>query len=68
MCGESRMHGVKWGKSRWTYLSLLELTITEYMEIIPTIQRYIPFIGVIEPQELKIRVKENIDLYRKRFE
>ena len=46
----------------------IELTITEYMEIIPTIQRYIPFIGVIEPQELKIRVKENIDLYRKRFE
>jgi hypothetical protein len=23
---------------------------------------------VIEPQELKIRVKENIELYRKRFE
>ena len=46
----------------------IELTITEYMEIIPTIQRYIPHIGVIEPQELKDRVKENIDLYLKRFE
>ena len=46
----------------------LELTITDYMEIIPTIQRYIPHIGVIEPDELKMKVKENIDLYLKRFE
>ena len=46
----------------------IELTITDYMEIIPTIQRYIPFIGVIEPQELKDMVKSNIDLYLKRFE
>jgi predicted DNA-binding transcriptional regulator YafY len=38
------------------------------MEIIPTIQRYIPHIGVIEPDELKDRVKSNIDLYLKRFE
>ncbi len=46
----------------------IELTITEYMEIIPTIQRYIPHIGVIEPDELKDRVRSNIDLYLKRFE
>jgi predicted DNA-binding transcriptional regulator YafY len=46
----------------------IELTITDYMEIIPTIQRYIPFIGVIEPDELKDRVKNNIDLYLKKFE
>ena len=46
----------------------IELTITEYMEIIPTIQRYIPHIGVIEPDELKDRVKNNIDLYLKKFE
>jgi predicted DNA-binding transcriptional regulator YafY len=46
----------------------IELTITDYMEIIPTIQRYIPHIGVIEPDELKDRIKENIDLYCKRFE
>jgi hypothetical protein len=46
----------------------LELIITDFMEIIPTIQRYIPFIGVIAPNELKMKVKENIDLYRKRFE
>lgn len=46
----------------------VELTITDYMEIIPTIQRFIPFIGVIEPDELKTRIKENIYLYLKRFE
>ena len=38
------------------------------MEIIPTIQRYIPFIGVIEPDELKNKVRSNIDLYMKKFE
>ena len=46
----------------------VELTITDFMEIIPTIQRYIPHIGVIEPQELKDRVKMNIDLYVRKFE
>ena len=46
----------------------VELTITDFMEIIPTIQRYIPFIGVIEPQDLKDRVKMNIDLYVRKFE
>ena len=46
----------------------IELTITDYMEIIPTIQRYIPFIGVIEPDELKDRVKGNINSYLKKFE
>ena len=46
----------------------VELTITDYMEIIPTIQRYLPFIGVIEPQELKDRVSKNIDLYVRKFE
>ena len=46
----------------------IELTISVYMEIIPPIQRYIPHIGVIEPDELKDRVKENISSYLKRFE
>lgn len=45
----------------------IELTITDYMEIIPTIQRFIPHIGVIEPDELKMKLKENIDLYLKSF-
>ncbi|WP_323668440.1 helix-turn-helix transcriptional regulator [Aliarcobacter butzleri] len=46
----------------------VEIVISEYMEINPTIQRYIPFIGVIEPDELKNRVKENVEIYLKRFE
>ncbi len=46
----------------------VELTITDYMEIIPTIQRYIPFIGVIEPQELIDRVRKNIEMYVRKFE
>lgn len=46
----------------------LEVTITDLMEIIPTIQRYLPFIGVITPNELKIKVKNNLDTYIKRFE
>ncbi|QKJ26152.1 transcriptional regulator, YafY family [Aliarcobacter cibarius] len=46
----------------------LEIIITDLMEIIPTIQRYIPFVGIITPDELKIEVKNNIDLYLKRFE
>ncbi|MDN5048576.1 WYL domain-containing protein [Aliarcobacter butzleri] len=46
----------------------IELTITNFMEIIPTIQRYIPHIGVIEPDELKSKVKENVEMYLKRFD
>ena len=46
----------------------LEIIITDLMEIIPTIQRYIPHIGVITPDELKHEVKNNIETYFKRFE
>ena len=46
----------------------IEIIITDLMEIIPTIQRYIPFVGIITPDELKNEVKNNIDLYLKRFE
>lgn len=46
----------------------IELIITDYMEIIPTIQRYIPHVGVIEPDDLKIKVNENVEIYLKRFE
>ena len=44
----------------------LELYITDYMEIIPTIQRYMPYVGVIEPVELRDEVEENINIYLKR--
>ena len=46
----------------------LEIVVTNFMEIIPTIQRYIPHIGVIEPDEFKNKVKENVEIYLKRFE
>jgi len=43
----------------------LEIIITDLMEIIPTIQRYMPYVMVIEPDELKTEVKKNIDKYLK---
>ncbi|MCK5110344.1 MAG: WYL domain-containing protein [Arcobacteraceae bacterium] len=43
----------------------IELTITDLMEIIPTIQRYMPHIKVIEPDELKVEVRRNIEEYLK---
>lgn len=46
----------------------LEIIITDLMEIIPTIQRYIPYIGVITPDELKIKIKNNMETYFRRFE
>ncbi|DAB34378.1 MAG TPA: hypothetical protein CFH82_05745, partial [Sulfurospirillum sp. UBA12182] len=46
----------------------LEIIITDLMEIIPTIQRYIPHIGIIIPDELKLEVRKNLEIYFKRFE
>ena len=46
----------------------LEIVVTNLMEIIPTIQRYIPHVKVIEPLELKEAIKKNIDDYVKEFE
>jgi predicted DNA-binding transcriptional regulator YafY len=40
----------------------IEVLITDFMEIIPIIQRYIPYIGVIEPKELKNEVKKNLEM------
>ena len=45
----------------------LEIIITDPMEIIPTIQRYIPHIGIISPESLKDEVKSNLESYFKRF-
>src|SRR5574344_1850315 len=46
----------------------LEIVVTNLMEIIPTIQRYIPHVRVIEPLELKEAIKKNIDELVKVFE
>lgn len=42
----------------------MEIYITDYMEIIPTIQQYIPYIKVISPEKLVIQIeKQNKDYY-----
>ena len=46
----------------------IELTVTDFMEIIPTIQKFIPYIGVIEPIELKNIIKKNLETYINEFE
>lgn len=43
----------------------IEIIITDIMEIIPTIQRYIPFVYVIEPQSIKNEIIKNITNYIK---
>jgi len=40
----------------------LEIWITDYMEILPTIQRYMPYVRVIEPEGLRERVIQNVGL------
>ncbi len=39
----------------------IEIFITDDMEIIPTAQRYLPFIKVIEPKRIKDKICKNID-------
>ena len=46
----------------------IELNITDFMEIIPTIQRFLPHIGVIEPEELRETIKRNLQTYIKNFD
>ena len=41
----------------------LELYITDYMEILPTIQRYMPYVRVMEPEGLRVRMMENIGVF-----
>ncbi len=45
----------------------IELYITCDMEIIPTIQKYMPYIVVISPDELGEFIKENLDEYMKQI-
>lgn len=45
----------------------VEISVTDFMEIIPTIQRYTPHIGVIAPEELREQVKENFMKYIREF-
>lgn len=46
----------------------LEVYVTDLMEIIPTIQRFIPYVVVIEPEELKTAIVKNLEVYSKYYE
>ena len=46
----------------------LEIYVTDLMEIIPTIQRFIPYVVVIEPEELKTEIVKNLEVYSKYYE
>ena len=46
----------------------LEIIVTDLMEIISTVQRYMPHIGVIAPNELKVKVKSHLETYIERFD
>ena len=43
----------------------IELEITDFLEIIPTIQRYIPYVKVIKPKELSQKINQNLQKYIK---
>lgn len=43
---------------------LMEIKITNLMEIVPTIQQWIPYIQVISPIALKEKIKENLNNYQ----
>ncbi len=45
----------------------LEVFITDYMEIIPTIQRYIPYVRVIEPLGLREMLIKSISTYKDEY-
>lgn len=46
----------------------LEVYVTDLMEIIPTIQRFIPYVAVVEPEELKAEIVKNLEIYSKFYE
>jgi predicted DNA-binding transcriptional regulator YafY len=46
----------------------IELIISDFMEIIPTIQRYIPYVKVIEPKDLRTMINKNLEKYIKENE
>lgn len=43
---------------------IMEITVTNLMEIVPTIQQWIPYIQVISPLTLKEKIKENLQNYQ----
>ena len=43
----------------------LSITITDEMEIIPTIQQFLPYIKVLEPESLDKLIRQNLKNYDK---
>lgn len=41
----------------------LSITITDYMEIIPTIQQFLPYVKVLSPDALNDKIKNNLNNY-----
>lgn len=42
---------------------IMQVSVTDYMEIIPTIQQFLPFIKVCSPKDLEEKVLQHIDDY-----
>ncbi len=43
----------------------MEIRVTDEMEIIPTVQQFLPYIKVVEPLTLCERIEENLQNYFK---
>lgn len=43
---------------------IMQITVTDYMEIIPTIQQFLPFIKVISPNDLNTKIIQQISDYK----
>jgi len=50
-------------KSASPQYSILTLETVDYMEIIPTVQQFLPLIKVIAPLELDSKVRDNMNNY-----
>ncbi|PHO13197.1 hypothetical protein CPG38_04365 [Malaciobacter marinus] len=42
---------------------IMQISVTDYMEIIPTIQQFLPFIKVCSPKDLEEKILQHIDDY-----
>ena len=42
---------------------ILTLETVDYMEMVPTIQQFMPFIKVIMPRELDYKIRQHLDYY-----
>ncbi len=50
-------------KSENSEYEIMTIYVTDFMEIIPTIQQFLPFIKVISPDELDLKIREHLKDY-----